>query len=57
MSRRRRRTLLANAASPTGKQGDAWDIARAAVFLASDDARYINGVCLPVDDGLHCLAG
>lgn len=46
-----------DAASPTGKQGDAWDIARAALFLASDDARYINGVCLPVDGGLHCLAG
>ena len=41
-----------DAASPTGKQGTAWDIANAAVFLASDDANYINGVTLPVDGGL-----
>lgn len=41
-----------DAASPTGKQGTAWDIANAAVFLASDDAAYINGVTLPVDGGL-----
>jgi NAD(P)-dependent dehydrogenase (short-subunit alcohol dehydrogenase family) len=43
-----------NALSPTGFMGDAWDVARAAVFLASDEARYINGVCLPVDGGLSC---
>jgi NAD(P)-dependent dehydrogenase (short-subunit alcohol dehydrogenase family) len=42
-----------HAASPTGKMGDAWDIANAAVFLASDDAKYINGVELVVDGGLH----
>jgi NAD(P)-dependent dehydrogenase (short-subunit alcohol dehydrogenase family) len=41
-----------DAASPTGKQGSAWDVANAAVFLASDAARYINGVTLPVDGGL-----
>jgi NAD(P)-dependent dehydrogenase (short-subunit alcohol dehydrogenase family) len=39
-------------ASPTGKMGSAWDVANAAVFLASDDAAYINAVCLPVDGGL-----
>jgi NAD(P)-dependent dehydrogenase (short-subunit alcohol dehydrogenase family) len=38
--------------SPTGRCGTPWDVARAAVFLASDDAAYINGVCLPVDGGL-----
>ncbi|MBV8094875.1 MAG: glucose 1-dehydrogenase [Acetobacteraceae bacterium] len=42
-----------NAASPTGRMGDAWDIAHAAVFLASDDAKYINGIELVVDGGLH----
>jgi NAD(P)-dependent dehydrogenase (short-subunit alcohol dehydrogenase family) len=45
-----------NAMSPTGQMGDAWDVARAAAFLASDDAAYINGVCLPVDGGLSCLS-
>ena len=39
-------------ASPTGRMGTAWDIANAAVFLASDEAQYINAVCLPVDGGL-----
>lgn len=34
-----------------GFEGDAWDIARAALFLASDDARFITGVHLPVDGG------
>ena len=43
--------------SPTGKMGTAWDVANAAVFLASDDAAYINGVELPVDGGLHAKAG
>jgi NAD(P)-dependent dehydrogenase (short-subunit alcohol dehydrogenase family) len=42
---------------PMGRQGDAWDVARAAVFLASDEAGYITGVCLPVDGGLSCLSG
>ncbi|WP_291820556.1 SDR family oxidoreductase [Bosea sp. (in: a-proteobacteria)] len=45
-----------DAASPTGKMGTAWDIARAALFLASDEAEYITGVCLPVDGGLTCRA-
>jgi NAD(P)-dependent dehydrogenase (short-subunit alcohol dehydrogenase family) len=45
-----------DAMSPMGRMGDAWDVARAALFLASDDAAYITGVCLPVDGGLGCLA-
>jgi NAD(P)-dependent dehydrogenase (short-subunit alcohol dehydrogenase family) len=32
-------------------EGDAWDIARAALFLAGPDGRYITGVVLPVDGG------
>lgn len=39
-------------ASPTGRMGTGWDIANAAVFLASDEASYINAVLLPVDGGL-----
>ena len=43
-------------ATPMGRMGTGWDIAAAAVFLASDDANYITGVCLPVDGGLTCKA-
>ncbi len=43
-----------NAAVPVGRMGTAWDIANAAVFLASDDAQFITGVCLPVDGGQSC---
>lgn len=38
-------------ASPTGKMGTPWDLAGAAVFLASDAAAYINGTMLTVDGG------
>jgi len=41
-----------DALSPTGQMGTAIDVANAAVFLASDESRYINGICLPVDGGL-----
>jgi NAD(P)-dependent dehydrogenase (short-subunit alcohol dehydrogenase family) len=34
-----------------GKMGTGWDVAHAAVFLASDEARFITGVALPVDGG------
>ncbi|OBH09125.1 oxidoreductase [Mycobacterium sp. E342] len=36
---------------PLGKQGSAFDVAKAAVFLASDDAAWITGIILPVDGG------
>lgn len=39
---------------PMGRMGDAWDVAQAALFLASDEAKYITGVQLPVDGGLSC---
>jgi NAD(P)-dependent dehydrogenase (short-subunit alcohol dehydrogenase family) len=38
--------------SPTGQMGDGWDTAHAALFLASDEARYITGAELVVDGGL-----
>lgn len=37
---------------PLGLEGDAWDIALAVRFLASDEARFITGVHLPVDGGV-----
>jgi NAD(P)-dependent dehydrogenase (short-subunit alcohol dehydrogenase family) len=43
-----------NAASPMGHMGTAWDVAHAALFLASEEAKYITGVCLPVDGGKSC---
>ncbi len=43
-----------NAAVPMGRMGTAWDVANAAVFLASDEAQFITGVCLPVDGGQSC---
>lgn len=41
---RRLRTLLKSEGTP-------WDVAFAAVFLASDEARWITGIALPVDGG------
>jgi NAD(P)-dependent dehydrogenase (short-subunit alcohol dehydrogenase family) len=40
-----------NRAVPTGRMGTAYDVAAAALFLASDEARFITGVALPVDGG------
>jgi NAD(P)-dependent dehydrogenase (short-subunit alcohol dehydrogenase family) len=39
-------------ASPLGVEGTGWDIGYAALFLCSDEARYITGVVLPVDGGV-----
>ena len=40
-----------------GKMGTAWDVANAALFLVSDEARFITGVTLMVDGGAHCRIG
>lgn len=40
-----------------GGMGTAWDVAHAAVFLASDEARFITGVLLPVDGGQLARVG
>lgn len=39
------------------KMGSAWDVAYAAAFLASDKARFITGVALPVDGGSSVRRG
>lgn len=41
---------------PLGLEGDAWDVAQATLFLASDEARFINGVHLAVDGGVEGIA-
>ncbi len=42
---------------PLGRMGSAWDVAHAALFLASDEARFITGVALPVDGGQCARVG
>jgi NAD(P)-dependent dehydrogenase (short-subunit alcohol dehydrogenase family) len=39
-------------ASPLDIEGTGWDVGYAALFLVSDEARYITGVVLPVDGGV-----
>lgn len=41
-----------NAQVPTGKMGDAWDVAQAVLFLVSDEARYVTAAEIAVDGGL-----
>jgi NAD(P)-dependent dehydrogenase (short-subunit alcohol dehydrogenase family) len=42
---------------PGGKMGTGWDVAYAALFLASDEAKFISGVSLPVDGGSFLRCG
>jgi len=47
-----------DAAVPLGhKMGTAWDVAHAALFLASDEARFITGAIVPVDGGRFLRRG
>jgi len=47
-----------NAQVPLGaRMGTAWDVAHAAVFLASDEAQFISGVALPVDGAQSARIG
>ncbi len=46
-----------NAQVPMRHMGDAWDVAHAALFLASDEAKFITGAELVVDGGMSCSTG
>ena len=39
------------------RMGTAWDVANAALFLASDEANFITGIALPVDGGSSVRVG
>ena len=42
---------------PMGHMGTAWDVANAALFLASDESKYVTGIELVVDGGITCKSG
>ena len=42
---------------PMGHMGEAWDVANAALFLASDESKYITGIELVVDGGVTLKVG
>ncbi len=43
---------IRRSATPLGTPGTGWDVGWAAVYLASNEARWVTGVVLPVDGGL-----
>ena len=43
---------IRDAMVPLGKQGESWDVAHAALYLASDEAKYVTGTTLIVDGAL-----
>ncbi len=43
---------IRDAQCPTGKMGDAWDVAYASLFLASDEAKYVTATEIVVDGGI-----
>lgn len=48
---------MRNGQVPMGRMGDAWDVANAVLFLASEEARYITGQKIVVDGGITCSTG
>src|SRR3984893_14475684 len=49
-ARERRKNMV-----PMKTEGTAWDIAHGAVYLASDESRWVTGLLLPIDVGLVAL--
>jgi NAD(P)-dependent dehydrogenase (short-subunit alcohol dehydrogenase family) len=50
------RRELRKSAAPLGTEGTPWDVAWLAVFLASDESRWMSGLTIPVDGGLLAVA-
>lgn len=46
-----------NARVPLGAMGEAWDVAYAALYLASDEAKFVSGAILPVDGAMGVRIG
>lgn len=40
---------------PLQTSGTAWDVAHGAVYLASDESRWVTGILLPIDGGVNAL--
>ena len=47
---------IRKSASPLRSEGDSWDIGYAALYLASDESRWVNGITMPVDAGLTSVS-
>ena len=47
---------IRKSAAPLRSEGDSWDIGYAALYLASDESRWINGITMPVDAGLTAVS-
>jgi NAD(P)-dependent dehydrogenase (short-subunit alcohol dehydrogenase family) len=54
---RRGRNRARQQGSAAQEMGTGWDVANAALFLASDEASFITGVTLPVDGGASVRRG
>jgi NAD(P)-dependent dehydrogenase (short-subunit alcohol dehydrogenase family) len=46
-----------DAQCPMGHMGDAWDVAYACSYLASDESKYVTGLELVVDGGISLKLG
>ena len=47
---RRKRSVLQT-------EGSGWDVGGGVLYLASDDARWVTGIVLPIDAGVTAVAG
>ena len=47
---------IRKSAAPLRTEGDSWDVGYAALYLASNQSRWVNGVTLPVDAGLTAIS-